>query len=284
VKYSAKTKIRYITSKYADLRTKSVSRLGFAKSNINFLVVVNINLLYAFSKDVDFGFGKFSRTNLLLKQQIELGESTTSGLGYTEVRVDDAKRTHSSPEETGKVAPVPSAGVEHVWRQDAADNANNVVQVASENNSLDLQAAGGDFGDKRVADGTDRQLVAQCPDQHHGTSCERGRILVSSRDKSEEAHDEKHGAEEAETDQVEGSTANSNAHEEPSAKHTGHVDAVLSNGKVHSLARVKTSLLQEISRVAGEGVATEILNGPHHADNLGTTKIGALEAIQVAGA
>lgn len=222
------------------------------ESNINFLVVVNLNLLYTVGENVDLCFCEFSCADPLLEEQVKLGESATAGLRYTEVSVNDAQEATASPEESGVVAPCPSAGVEHVRSQNTAHNADDVVKVTSEDDGLDLEAASGDLGDEGVADGTDGQLVTQGPDQHHGAGCERCRVLVSLGDESEEAHDEKHGAETAKTDQVESATTDSNAHEEPSAEHTSHVDTVLSNGEVHGLAGVESSLLEEIGRVTRE--------------------------------
>ena len=206
---------------------------------------MDLNLLYVLGEHVDLGLCELSCADLLFEEHVKLGESATAGLRYTEVGVDDAQEATAGPEETGVVAPGPCAWVEHVGSQHTADNANNVVQVASKNDGLDLQAAGRDFGDEGVADSSNRQLVAQSPDQHHRAGSERCRILVGVGNKSEEAHDEKHGAEATETNQVESSATNADAHQEPRAEHTSHVDAVLSNCEIHSLAGVEASRLQQ---------------------------------------
>jgi len=107
---------------------------------------------------------------------------------------------------------------------------------------------------------------------------------VSVGNESEEAHDEEHGTEATETDQVESSATDTNAHQEPCAEYTSHVDTVLSNCEIHSLAGIETGLFKEISRVTRERVAAQVLDSPDHTDNLGTAKIGSLEAVPVAGA
>lgn len=75
------------------------------ESNINFLVVVNLNLLYTVGENVDLCFCEFSCADPLLKEQVKLGESATAGLRYTEVSVNDAQEATASPEESGVVAP-----------------------------------------------------------------------------------------------------------------------------------------------------------------------------------
>lgn len=45
----------------------------------------------------------------------------------------------------------------------------------------------------------------------------------------------------------------------------------------------ETGLLQKVGGVVGEGVAAQVLDGPGHADNLGTAPVNALEAVPVRG-
>jgi hypothetical protein len=100
--------------------------------------------------------GKLARGNLLLKEHVELGKGAAAGLGEAEVGVDDAAEADSAlqskvsfrissvvetnvtgrerlikglsyPEEAGVIAPVPSLGIQHVWRQDVGDDAHNVA-------------------------------------------------------------------------------------------------------------------------------------------------------------
>ena len=100
---------------------------------------------------------------------------------------------------------------------------------------------------------------------------------------AQEAHDEEHGAEAAQADEVEGAAADAQRHEEPGAEDADHVDAVLAHGEGVGLGGVQAGLLQEVGRVVGEGVAAEVLDGPDHADDLGAAQVGALEAVEVAG-
>ena len=120
------------------------------------------------------------------------------------------------------------------------------------------------------------------------------------RHKAEKTEYKEHGAETHETVQVEGSAANTDTHQEPSTKHTDHVNAVLSQGKVIRFRWSQASLFQEVPDhmmnkaqemasievlrgVTGERVSAQILNCPNHADNLSPTSIGSPEAIEVSG-
>ncbi len=49
--------------------------------------------------------------------------------------------------------------------------------------------------------------------------------------KAQEAHDEEHEAEAAETVQIQGSSPDSDAHQEPGAEDADHVHAVLAEGE-----------------------------------------------------
>lgn len=44
------------------------------------------------------------------------------------------------------ISPIPRSGIKHVWRQDATDYADDVVEIAAENDCFDLKTAGGQFG------------------------------------------------------------------------------------------------------------------------------------------
>ena len=65
-------------------------------------------------KHVDVCGRELAGTNVLLKEEINLGESAAAGFGDAEVGVDDAAEADASPEKSGEVAPVPGAGIEHV--------------------------------------------------------------------------------------------------------------------------------------------------------------------------
>ena len=74
-------------------------------------------------KDIDIRGGELARTDVLLKEEIDLGEGAAARLGDAEVGVDDAAEADARPEEAGEVAPVPGAWVEHVGGEDGADYA-----------------------------------------------------------------------------------------------------------------------------------------------------------------
>ncbi|KAJ8108978.1 hypothetical protein OPT61_g7795 [Boeremia exigua] len=235
-------------------------------------------------KHIDLRARKLARRDVLLEQQIELREAAALGLRQPEERVDDAEEARARPEETGVVAPVPFAGVEHVRREHRRQDADDVVQVAAQHDRLDRQPARRQLGHERVAHRADRELVEQGPHQHHHAGRHGACLALARRDEAEEAHDEEHGAETAETVEVERSSSDTALHQEPRAEDTAHVDAVLAHGEVVGSRWVESGLLQEVRRVSGEGVAAQVLDSPGHADNLSAAQINALEAVHVGGA
>lgn len=235
-------------------------------------------------EDIDVRTGELSCADLTLEQKVQLGERSASGLRNTEVSVDDAEEADSSPEEAGIVAPVPSSRVQHVRRKDTADDTHDIVQIAAEHNGLDLQAAGGELSNERVSYRSYCQLVDQRPANHHRARGERCLVPVRLWYQTEEAHDEEHDAETAETAQVQCSASNAQCHEEPCAEHSCHVDAVLAHGERISLGRVQAGLFEEVGRVIRKGVAAQVLHGPYHADNLRSAQVSALKTVEVAGA
>lgn len=227
-------------------------------------------------EDVDLGGGKLAGRDALLKEHVELGKGASAGLGDAEVGVDDAAEAKASPEEGGEVVPVPFAFVEHVRRQDSSDDANNVVQVAAQDDRLDLETARRQLAHERVADSADGELVEERPDNHKA-ACGNGALVVV--DKTKEAEDKEHAKEAAETIQVEIAAADAVGHEGPCAKDANHVDAVLTEGEAVGLLGSQAGLAEEVGRVVGEGVAREVLDGPDHADDLCAAQVDALEAV-----
>lgn len=91
--------------------------------------------------------GKLARADFLLKQDVQLCEGAAAWLGEAEICVYDAKEANGRlkqvsschvqrdvvtyPEETGVVSPVPCRLVEHVWSEDAGDNADDVAALVS---------------------------------------------------------------------------------------------------------------------------------------------------------
>ena len=133
------------------------------------------------------------------------------------------------PEEAGEIAPVPGAGVQHVRSQNATDDGDDVVKHAPQHHRLDLQPPGRDLGHERVAHGTDRQLVAQGPDQHDAARGQGG--LRPVRGQAQEAEDQEHAEQDGEAVEIEGSAANAHGDEDPGAEHAHAVDGILAQGK-----------------------------------------------------
>lgn len=89
-------------------------------------------------KDVDLSAGKLPCADASFEKQIQFCKGAARGLGNTEVSVDDAEEADAGPEEAGIVFPIPLTGIQHVRRQDGADDADDVVQVAAQDDCLDL--------------------------------------------------------------------------------------------------------------------------------------------------
>lgn len=103
------------------------------------------------------------------------------------------------PEETSEITPVPSTGVQHVRRQNTTRDADDDVQHATQDDSLDLQPTGRHLRHEREAHGSDGELVAQCPTEHDGPGGNGSLVLVFGRHEAEEAKNEQHDAQSTET-------------------------------------------------------------------------------------
>lgn len=234
-------------------------------------------------KHIDLCFRKVTRTNLLLKQQIQLREAPALGLRQAEIRVHNGQETRACPEEARVITPVPRAGVEHVRRKHRRDDADDVVQVAAEDDGLDSEAARRELRDERIAYRAYGELVEHGPDDHHGARGHGAGFAMRLGYEAKEAHDEEHAAETAEAAEVQCASPETEFHEEPGAEDAGHVDAVLAHGEVVGRGGRESGLLEEVGRVAREGVAAEVLDGPCHADDFGAAQVGSLEAVPVRG-
>ncbi len=227
------------------------------RSRIQLLLIPIHNLLIQpnlILKNIHIRTRKLPRANPSLKEQIQLRKTPATRFRDAEVRVDNAEEADTRPEEAGEVSPVPAPRVEHVGRQDGADYADDVVQIAAEDHGLDLEATGGQFSDEGVAHCADGELVEEGPDEHYGARGEGALFFVCFRDKTQEAEDEEHGAETAEAVKVEGAATDSKGHQEPGSEYTGHVDAVLAEGEVVGFVVGEAGLLEEVGGVAREGI------------------------------
>lgn len=160
----------------------------------------------------------------------------------------------------------------------------NLLEVSGQHNSLDLQPTRRKLADKGVADGADGQLVEERPHNHDAAGGQGALAPVRLGDQAQEAQDEEHAAETAETIQIQRAAADAQRHQAPCAKDADHVDGVLAQGKRVRVMRGQAGLLEEVGGVVGEGVAAEVLDGPGHAHNLGAAAVDALEAVPVGGA
>lgn len=204
--------------------------------------IINTNL----PKNIHIRTREFPRTHPPLKQEIQLRKTASLRFRHPEIRIDDTAEADRRPEEARVVAPVPGPRVQHVRRQDGADDADDVVEIAAQDHGLDLQAAGRQFGDEGVADCSDGKLVEHGPDEHYGAGGEGSFFFVGVGDETEEAEDEEHGAETAEAVEVEGSTTDAHGHEEPGSEDSDHVDAVLTESEVVGCGCWETGLFEEV--------------------------------------
>lgn len=100
---------------------------------------------------------------------------------------------------------------------------------------------------------------------------------------AQETQDKEHAAQAAETIQIQGAASDAHSHQAPCAKDSHHVDGVLAQGKRVRVVVGQAGLLKEVGGVVGEGISTEVLNGPDHADNLRAAPVYSLEAVPVRG-
>ena len=109
--------------------------------HVQFFLILIHNLLiqpHLILKNIHIRTRKFPSRHAPLKQQIQLGETPSTRFRNPEIRVNDTEEADSSPEEAGEVRPVPVTGVEHVGCEHGADDADDVVKVAAEDDGLDL--------------------------------------------------------------------------------------------------------------------------------------------------
>jgi hypothetical protein len=81
---------------------------------------------------------KLPRADAALEQQVQFSESTAARLRKAEVCINNTAEANPRPEEPGIIAPVPRARVEHIRREDAVSDTDDVVSVAAEHDSFDL--------------------------------------------------------------------------------------------------------------------------------------------------
>lgn len=144
-----------------------------------------------------------------------------------------------------------------------------------------MKTARRNLSDERIGNGTNSQLVEESPQNHDTASCQRSLVTVLLRDKTQETKDEQHSAKAAKTVQIQRATSNTQSHETPCSQNTNDVDRVLAHSESVRVVLCQTSLFQEVCRIVGERVATEVLNRPNHTDNLRPAQITTLEAVQV---
>lgn len=103
-------------------------------------------------------------------------------------------------------------------------------------------------------------------------------------DEADEAESEEGEEQTRETAEEEGAAADTPCHEGPDDEGADGVEAVLAEGEVVGDVACEAGLFEEIGRVVGEGVASEVLRDEEHADDLGAAQVDALEAVEVGGA
>lgn len=77
-----------------------------------------------------------------IKEHVHLSVRAALGLRNAEVSPDGAESSDTSPEETSLRSPIPRPWVQHVRREHIRNDACNIVEVASEHDSLVPEAGG----------------------------------------------------------------------------------------------------------------------------------------------
>lgn len=165
--------------------------------------------------------------HLPLKEHIHLTIRASLWLRKSEVNPHHAEETGACPEESRFSGPAPAGGFrgELVGGEDVDDDTADVVDVSRQDDGFGAEAGGGDFGNERVADGADREIVDECEKEEHGADCPAGGDVRFRCDGSE-ADDEEEDEEDAGAVEVDTSSAGAH-HEEPGAEGSYHSESVL---------------------------------------------------------
>ncbi|KND92517.1 hypothetical protein TOPH_02779 [Tolypocladium ophioglossoides CBS 100239] len=225
---------------------------------------------------------ELARADAILKQHVELAIGATLGLGKAEVGPQGTGEAGPGPEEPGLGAPVPGRRVEHARGDDVGGDADDVVHVAGQHDRLGAQACRGELRHEGVADWADGGVVGKGVDEEHRANGPLCRHVLAAGKRST-ADNQQHAAHEQLAREVQGPSAKP-AHEEPGRHGPDRAESILAEGHAERVIDRHAGLLVKVRRVTHKGRATERLDHPRHAHNLGAAKVDALEQGQVRGA
>jgi hypothetical protein len=111
---------------------------------------------------------------LFLEEDVQLAVGATIWFRKPEVRPDGTAEAETGPKEAGLPFPVPQLRIKHVWDDDVVDEANKIVSVSGQDDSLGAKPVGWNFRNQGVTDGPHAVVVYEGVDQHHTTDCPAG--------------------------------------------------------------------------------------------------------------
>lgn len=173
---------------------------------------VELNLGALAGELVDVDLVELAGRDLVLEEDVEFGIGAVLAFGQHEVHEDGEQSGEPCVEEARHTSPIPVGGRKHARDHDVVEDtalcetaelvdergfflhrdgtgpAYQVIDVASQHHRLDLESGRGDFGDDRIADGADGEVVEERVHQQQGPECPRG-AFVLSRDDTQPANE-----------------------------------------------------------------------------------------------
>ena len=161
----------------------------------------------------------------------------------------------------------------------ADDDAEDIVHVPGQDDSLDPETGRRELSDERVTDRSDGQVVGECKDENEGASCPAD-VGAEARDAqtTNNHEDDEHGGL---TPEIEGS-ATDVRHEEPRADCADEAHGRLTDTEGEGVLLGQASLLHEVGTPTDHGRAGRLLNDPCHDGEFSTSEVDTLEAVPVA--
>lgn len=131
----------------------------------------------------------------LLEQNIQLFIGATFGLWESKVRPRQHEQSTNRARKRRFTLKVALGCVQHVWRAHGVDDAEEVVGVPPERNSLNTKPTRSDLCSYRVGDRANSQTVREEPDQQHcGLRPQKARGTGSESHEANRKHQRCHGA------------------------------------------------------------------------------------------
>lgn len=120
---------------------------------------------------IDLHFPEITGTDLVLEEDIHIGVGEAFWLRKAKVGPEETEEIHAAPEESRFAAPVPGGRVHEARLEHAGDHAGNLIDITGQDDGLDSETGRWEFGDKGIADGSDREIVNKSEHKHQSANC-----------------------------------------------------------------------------------------------------------------